>query len=148
MSSTHFTYEDRVELARRVRNKEKKEDLAKALQKTKRSIRREIQNNEDEDGVYRARNAHKKYLERRKQAKEKSRKIHTNSNLQKHIKKRLAERDSPEQIAGRLTYEKAEVTVSHETIYQWIFTKAPELKHHLRRIGRKGRYSHPKTNPR
>jgi transposase, IS30 family len=140
MSYTHFTYEDRVELSRRLRQKEKRKDIAKVLQKPPRSVRREIATNQDDDGVYRAHTAQKKYLARRKKAKEQARKIYTNTSLQEHIKKRLSERDSPEQIAGRLAQENADITVSHETIYQWIFSEKPELKKHLRRIGRKGKY--------
>ena len=52
----------------------------------------------------------------------------------------MRKRDSPEQIAGRIQRTKSHTNVSYETIYQWVFTKEPALKTHLRRIGRKGKY--------
>jgi IS30 family transposase len=105
----------------------------------KSSITREIASNAS-NGIYGGAAAHRKYLERRSTAKQASRKIENNKKLRAHIKRRLQLRDSPEQIAGRLTQEKILGTLCHETIYQWIFTQQPLLKKHLRRIGRKGKY--------
>jgi transposase, IS30 family len=137
---TQFTKELRIELGALLRVGHTPKECAEQLGFDKSSVTREIERNKDPDGVYRGLHAHKRYLERRKAAKQASRKIATNKQLQKHIKKRLKKRDSPEQIAGRLTQQEADTTVCHETIYQWIYTEAPELKTHLRRIGRKGKY--------
>jgi transposase, IS30 family len=134
-----FTREDRVALAALLRAKHTEAECARELGFHRSTVNREIKNHKD-SGVYRGAKAHRKYLEQRQQAKQESRKIENNKKLQKHIKKRLKERDSPEQIAGRLVQQKKEVTVCHETIYQWIFTEEPKLKKHLRRIGRKGKY--------
>jgi transposase, IS30 family len=134
-----FTKETRIALSTLLRAEHTEASCAKELGVDRSSILREIKNN-SEEGIYHGASAHKKYLERRKKAKQKSRKIENNKKLRKHIKKRLEERDSPQQIAGRLVQQKMEITVCHETIYQWIFTKEPKLKKQLRRIGRKGKY--------
>jgi len=106
----------------------------------KSAVTREINRGKGEDGVYRGLGAHKKYLAKRKKAKALSRKIANNSKLRAYIKQRLGKRDSPEQIVGRIARMKTQQQVSHETIYQWIFTEAPHLKVQLRRIGHKGKY--------
>jgi transposase, IS30 family len=135
-----FTKEKRVALAALLRAKHTKADSAYELGYARSSVYREIASNSGDNGIYQGAQAHRKYLERRKKAKQKNRKIENNASLQKHIKKRLTKRDSPEQIAGRLTEQKMEMTVCHETIYQWIFNEQPKLKTYLRRIGRKGKY--------
>jgi transposase, IS30 family len=135
-----FTKENRIALASLVRASVSPKKCGETLGFDKSAITREIARNKDADGVYGGGSAHKKYLERRNKAKQKSKKIENSKKLQKHIKKRLDERDSPEQIAGRLKEQEAEVVVCHETIYQWIFNKQPELKEKLRRIGGKGKY--------
>lgn len=49
--------------------------------------------------------------------------------LQLHVRDRLAMGWSPEQIAGRLRLEEAEHTVSHESIYRFIYSRpAREMK--------------------
>lgn len=135
-----FTKESRIELAALLRARHSPKECAEQLGFSKSSITREIRINKDPDEAYRGAHAHKKYLERRRCAKEGSRKIENNKKLRKRIKKRLKKRDSPEQIAGRLKQQKSSFSVSHETIYQWIYTKEPHLKKQLRRVGRKGKY--------
>lgn len=136
----HLTKETRIALAALLRARHTPKECAKELGFNKSSITREIALNSDDDGTYRGALAHKTYLARRKEAKRMSRKIGNNKKLQKHIKKRLARHDSPEQIAGRLKQQKSPDTVCHETIYRWIFKEQPLLEKHLRRIGRKGKY--------
>jgi transposase, IS30 family len=134
-----FTKEDRVALAALLRAKHTEADCARELGFNRSSVNREIKSHGDKE-VYRGAAAHRMYLEKRRAAKQKSRKIENNKKLQRHIKKRMRKRDSPEQIAGRLKQEHSPDVVSHETIYRWIFHKQPELKKHLRRIGRRGKY--------
>ena len=135
-----FTKETRIELAAFLREGHTPKKCTELLGFAKSSVTREISLNSGDDGVYRGAVAHKKYLARRKDAKRSSCKIENNRGLQKHIKKRLKEKDSPEQIAGRRSQEKSPDRVCHETIYQWIFERHPELKKQLRRIGKKGKY--------
>ena len=135
-----FTKESRIALSALLRAQMLPRKCGEELGFDKSSVTREIARYSNEDGVYRGSSAHRKYLEKRKRAKEKSKKITNDATLQKHIRKRLAVRDSPEQIAGRLKAERSLTTICHETIYQWIFTEQPKLKTQLRRIGRKGKY--------
>lgn len=135
-----LTKEGRIVLAALLRAGHTPKECAKELGFNKSSITREIALNRNNDGSYRGALAHNKYLTRRKEAKRTSRKIGNNKELQKHIKKRLKKRDSPEQIAGRMKQQRSSDTICHETIYRWIFQEQPMLKKHLRRIGRKGKY--------
>lgn len=135
-----FTKESRIELAALLKAEHSPKECSLELGFNKSSITREIASNRDADGVYKGASAHKKYLMRRKDAKQLSRKIENNTKLQRHIKKRLKKRDSPEQIAGRLAREQSPNTICHETIYQWIFNKQPVFKKYLRRISKKGKY--------
>lgn len=114
---------------------------------TKRSVNREIKNNKDGDGVYRGVAAHKKYLARRKEVKKKSRKIQNNKPLEKYIRKRLEEKDSPEQICGRINNDltkKNFPSITCPTIYNWIYTEDWNLTKKLRIIGKKGGYRRKK----
>lgn len=68
-----------------------------------------------------------------------------NEGLKKHIIACLKQGWSPEQIAGRLKYEKSDFKISHEAIYQYIYSeegKAKKLSLLLlrRRVKRGSRY--------
>jgi len=136
----HFSKEIRIELAVLLRTKHSPKECAKELGFDKSAVTREIRKNIDSDNIYRGASAHKKYLERRKSAKRKSRKIENNPDLCRYIKKKLKNKNSPEQIVGRGVLLKGNQSVSKETIYRWIFENEPQLKRHLRRIGKKGKY--------
>ncbi len=137
---TQFSKEARKELSTLLRASHTPKECAEQLGMAKSSITREIARYSDEDGVYRGVSAYKKYLANRKRGKEEYRIIENDSRLERHIRKRLKEKDSPEQIAGRIKREKNYQTISYETIYRWIFNEEPDLKQHLRRIGHKGKY--------
>jgi IS30 family transposase len=137
---TQFTKDTRIELATLLRAKHSFKECAKELGMIKSSVTREVARNANEDGRYTGAAAHRRHLARRMQAKASSLKIQNDPRLCRHIRRRLAKRDSPEQIAGRIQRDESYQCVSHETIYQWIFKEAPTLKKQLRRIGRKGKY--------
>lgn len=137
---TQFTKETRIELATLLRAGHSFKDCASQLGIWKSSVTREIARNADEDGRYTGAHAHKKHCERRTQAKVSSLKIQNDPRLRQYIRRRLAQRDSPEQIAGRISRTHTQHTISHESIYTWIFHAAPTLKKCLRRIGTKGKY--------
>lgn len=135
-----FTKETRIELAALLRAERSFKECAEQLGMRKSSITREVARNTDENGRYTGASAHQRYCERRTQAKVSSLKIQNDPCLRRYICGRLAKRDSPEQIAGRISRKGAYQTISHESIYSWIFHEAPALKKQLRRIGRKGKY--------
>lgn len=137
---TQFTKETRVELAALLRAGHSFSDCASQLGMLKSSVTREVARNADADGRYTGAAAHKKYCERRTRAKITSLKIQCDPLLRAYIRRRLARRDSPEQIAGRIARTGRYQRISHESIYTWIFNEAPGLKKQLRRIGTKGKY--------
>ena len=137
---TQFNKESRIALAALLRAKHSPKECAEQLGMRKSSVTREIARNSNEYGTYTGVAAHRKHCERRKQGKAPSLKIQNDFELEKYIRKRLAKRDSPEQIAGRIAHEKILQSISYESIYSWIFEEAPQLKKQLRRIGKKGKY--------
>lgn len=137
---TQFTKDTRIELAALLRAAHSFKECAAQLGMIKSSVTREVARNANEDGNYTGAAAHRRHLDRRTRAKASSLKIQNDPRLRRYIKKQLAKRDSPEQIAGRIPKKGSYQRVSHETIYQWIFKEAPTLKKQLRRIGKKGKY--------
>lgn len=138
MSHTQFTQSERISLATLLRAGHTKADCARELAKDRSAVGREIGLNNDEDGVYRASHAHRRALARRKKAKSAARKIANNRRLRRCIVRKLKKHWSPEQIAGRLRYVNGETTISHETIYLWIYNERTTLKKYLR--SKKGKY--------
>lgn len=136
----YFTKETRIELAALKRAKHTPRECALELGMNKSSVTRELARNSDDDGIYSGAAAHKRYLFKRKSAKQRFKKIENDKILRAYVRRRLRERDSPEQIAGRISLKKNYQNISHEAIYQWIFSEAPGLKSRLRRIGKKGKY--------
>jgi len=135
-----FMKETRIELSALLKAKHSFKECADELGMKKSSITREVARNADAKGRYTGAAAHKKYCDRRTQAKTLSLKIQNDPLLRRYIRIRLKKRDSPEQIAGILTHQTKYQTISHESIYQWIFHKEPSLKTQLRRISVKGKY--------
>ena len=137
---TQFTKETRLELAALMRAQLSFKECADQLGMLKCSVTREVARNAGENGRYAGAAAHQNHCERRRQAKASSLKIQNDPLLRRYIRRRLAKRDSPEQIAGRIVRTGAHQSISHESIYAWIFNEAPALKKQLRRIGKKGKY--------
>lgn len=52
-------------------------------------------------------------------------------NMQEYVKTKLTCGWSPELIAGRMMMERGGLKVSHEAIYQWIYTEAPAYRKYL-----------------
>lgn len=137
---TQFTKERRIELAAFLKAGRVPRECARLLGMDKSAVTREIARNSDTHGTYHGVQAHRRYLHRRELAKASDRKIENNPDLQQYIQARLRQRDSPEQIAGRVRQAHRSVGVCHETIYQWIFHQMPSAKQYLRRISTKGKY--------
>ena len=118
---THITKEDRKAIDYFLRCNWKQIQIAELLGRNKSVISREIRRNSKKDGIYQYGYAHKQYLKRRKWSKYTKRKIIHDKKLRDHILKRLTSGDSPEQISGRIRYEKKMSYVCSETIYTWIY---------------------------
>lgn len=57
--------------------------------------------------------------------------------LRSYVRRHLRKGWSPEQIAGVLALDKSMPSISHEAIYQWVYSDASELTIYLRRKNRR-----------
>lgn len=135
----HLTRDQRYTISMMLENHYSKSDIAKVLKVDKSTITREIKRNCDKrDGTYRYELAERKSFERKRN---KRRKSVINKQVKRIIKRLLRKKLSPEQISGRLKLL-GFISISHETIYQYIWRNKRnkgKLYVHLRRQGR--RYS-------
>ena len=142
---TQINYDERVIIAELLRKKKSYYAIAKWLGRKYDTIKNEIERNShyDKHGnvVYYAKRADKLSRKRRKESKKDKRIIENSSLVEEKIANLIVNNDySPEQIANR--YD----TVSHQTIYNWIYRIEDENKRkniiaHLRRGGKKYRTS-------
>src|SRR5262245_4668149 len=93
------------------------------------TISREIKRNGNSQGGYRALGAEAAVRTRGREKFDYYRKI--NGALEEVIIEKLKLAWSPEQISGRLKLE-GKWSISHETIYRWIYNIAPEFRASLR----------------
>ena len=82
-------------------------------------------------GGYKAKGAHSHAVSKRSSIFDYPRKI--KGLLEQVIIEKLQLGWSPEQISGRLILENSEWSISHETIYNWIYKTNPQYKKVLRR---------------
>lgn len=109
--------------------------ISRELNVNRSTISREIKRNKNSKGGYKAKGAHTFARGRRRTAWDSNRKIQ--GTLEEMIFEKLSYGWSPEQISGRLRIENKEWSISHESIYNWIYKIAPECKKALRRQGRR-----------
>jgi IS30 family transposase len=112
-------------------------EMAKRLGKNRSSISREVGRNSYENGMYLAVHADKLRRTRRKAGKRMTKKLRRDPALWRAILRRLKQKDSPEQVAGKRKRNDKRYVV-HETIYQYLYTERPELVCLLRQ--QKGKY--------
>lgn len=125
--SNDLTFYERQRLQFWLRTKQSLRNVARLMRKDHSVISREIARNSSRGrSGYRADLAQAQ-TERRRHAKRKG-KLERHASLKEYVVNRLHEDWSPEQIAGRLRQasnnETEGETVSHETIYNYIYTKA------------------------
>lgn len=104
--------------------------LACCLNRNVSTISRELKRNYGRKR-YRAHWAQARAMNRHQQAHKRMR-LRTHA-LRIEVEKRLTQGWSPELIAGRLKYHSEFPAISHETIYQWIYSEAPHLIDYLLR---------------
>jgi IS30 family transposase len=108
-------------------------EIAKEVEVHRTTISREIKRNSNGKGGYRARGAHQSAKYRQTNIWDSPRKI--DGVLEEVIIEKLRLCWSPEQISGRLKLE-GKWSISHESIYQWIYKIAPDFRKALRRKSR------------
>ena len=139
MSHKHLTFEDRVVIKKLYSLGYNFNKIAQEIGFNKSTISRELRRNFTI--WYHPFQAHNLYLQRKKDSCK--RKIDKYSELKKEIIERLKKRHSPEQIAGRIKIDFPEssfMRISHEAIYQWIYSlaaKGDESYKQLRRTVKK-----------
>ena len=135
-----LSYYERQQIEIRFRGKWTIRRIARDLVRNHSIIARELARNKSPDGKYRARWAQQE-AERKTHITNK-RKLDKHAMLFLYVQEGFKKDWSPEQIAGRLKEEQPSwlkgARVSHETIYQYLYTEAPDLMKLLRQ--KKGRY--------
>jgi len=101
------------------------------------TISREISRHRNGRGGYKAKGAHAHAVGARTSIFDYPRKI--KGLLEQVIIEKLLFGWSPEQISGRLKLENSDWSISHESIYNWIYKTNPQYKKILRREGKRQR---------
>ena len=126
---------------------------ARALRRTPSTISRELKRNKGESGQYGAASAHRMASDR--VYRKKTGIILKNEGIREYVERRLFEKWTPEQISGRLPIEYPGYSISHESIYLYVYDHARRGDTALcdllpsRRKKRRARYRGPssKTAP-
>lgn len=131
-----ITRYEREKIETYLRMKKKKTWIARKLNRNYSVIKREIKRNKGEHTDYIAENAHH-YAERRNR-KTNIRKLDKCDELLNYVKEKLKEGWSPEQISGRIKKNNLfEIKISHESIYDWVYSEGKIYCKYLRRKQRK-----------
>jgi IS30 family transposase len=117
----HFTLQDRKILSEYLQENITYEEIGKILQKSKSSVSDEINRNggKKKYDPYRA----ERRAQLKKQQSQKRPKIEISPGLKEYVIQKIKEDWSPEQIAGELKSLAQKTILSHETIYQFIYSK-------------------------
>ncbi len=124
-----LSHEDREEIMFGRRLGKSIREIARYLDRHPSVISREIKNNSTEDGRYQAYWAQNRSHARRKKFRWRER--IPDETIREYLKEKLELGWSPEQIAGRIRRDLPGISVSHETIYQYIFKKDRSLTKYL-----------------
>jgi IS30 family transposase len=146
MQYSHFSIEEREQLQEMLWQKCSIRTIAKTLGRSPSSVSREIKRNLPPlQKRYTPRLAHERALEKRTF---RGRKLRLKSVfVRRYVIDKLKAGFSPEQIAGRLSLEHPEESISHEAIYQYIYRPVhrgkvrpgyPDLRVYLKRRQKKG----------
>lgn len=140
MPSGHLTAQEREVIGQMRYAGHGPTKIAETLGRNKGTISRELSRNRLANGVYSALEAGR-MAEQRRRERPRTRKI-DRPDINEVVRNGLAQRWSPEQIAGRLRRDQEahpERCVSRETIYRWLrsdFESAPHFRSFLREKGR------------
>lgn len=147
----HLTNEERDWIGQMKAQGKSIRDIARWLGRNPSSISREVQRNQSEvcgtvgyfPSVAMGLATHRRsHTHQRKRLKDEM--------IVAYVKEKLRQRWSPELIAGRLPVEMPGITISHEAIYQWIYTEGKvyitSLARHRRIRRRRGYTSKPQKH--
>jgi IS30 family transposase len=145
MNYTQLTVEEREKIQEMLWQKASIRDIAAALRRSPSSVSREINRNKDDLGRrrYIPRAAHQRALIKRKSRGREDRL--KNDTIREYVVEHLKGDWSPEQIAGRIKDDHPGYSISHETIYQYVYAQIhrngygylkpgrEDLRHYLKR---------------
>ena len=97
-------------------------DIAKVLKVDKSTISREIKKRKLKNGIYAAATAQDKAWVKRSNSKYQGMRVESNQELKQYIIANLEKRRSPDEIAGRMDYEKQPFYASKKAIYHWLYS--------------------------
>jgi len=140
-----LTGEERYAIGIMVAEGRTKREIARALGREPSTVSRELKRGAvDGSGVYQAGASQAETILRRTESRKRPRL--KDSTIRAYVGMKLRAGWSPELIAGRLRHEHNELSISHEAIYQWIYTEALE---HIPNLTRqhKRRRRHGARNP-
>jgi len=144
----HLGIEERVKIALFEEVGLSGEEIAEELGRDKSTIYRELRRNSDsKTGRYVARNAQYEYRQRIKKPRGRIR----DQESRTYVREKLLLGWSPERISGRLGMEMPGKSVSHETVYMFVYKEEPRLRvcfprHHMKRHNIWQRKSHNKSH--
>lgn len=120
--SNEFTYYERQRLEYWLRSKMSVRKIGKAMRRAHTIISREIRRNGTNRKRYRA-DVAQKLFEKRKHGKHRG-KVEKNPKLKEYIVAGLKREWSPDEISGRLKQSPNIGTISHESIYEYIYNRS------------------------
>ena len=127
MKYKHFSVEEREKIQVMHWKRRSVRYIAKTLNRSPSSVSRELKRNFPLQHRYTPRLAHEKALIKRKN---RGRKLRLkNGFTRRYVIDHLKTGYSPEQIAGRLHYEHSNQSISHEAIYQYIYSQVYRKGH-------------------
>lgn len=145
---THLSFEERSKIALWQEEGLTEREMAEELGRDKSTIYREISRNTDPGtGKYVAMRAEHSYKRRIKKPQGRIRDKETRL----YVRRKMLTGWSPERISGRIRMDKPGKSVSHETIYMYIYKESPELRkclprYHMKRHLRGQRKTHRKSH--
>ena len=119
--SNELTYYERQKLEYWLKTSLSLREISKLVRRDHTILSREIRRNGDNRMKYRADTAQRLY-EKRKHAKHRG-KLDKYPELKHYVHEKLKEEWSPEEISGRLKSELKKQTISHESIYHYIYER-------------------------
>lgn len=119
MKYTQLSIEEREKIQYCLWEKKSERQIAKELGRDPSTISREIKRNPSGRNFYASRSSHLRALQKKKSRGRKNRL--KNDLVREYVVSELKKRTSPEQIAGRLSMDHPNQSISHEAIYQFIY---------------------------
>lgn len=136
----HLTIDDRAVISVMKEAGRSQKEIAERLKISPSTISRELKRNAPplRTGYYLPHKAHERYKERFSTSHQ--RPSLKNDMIRSYVEENLKGKWSPEQISGRLRIDHPGQRISHEAIYQYIYSEQPQYVKLLARAHRKRKY--------